>query len=89
MLFYVMGFFFESGHILRFHEFLVVLFDYFYSRLKIFPLSLFFVKMQVESDINQKLQNWQPQDKMLFLINKKTWDWVKKFYVCVVSSLIH
>ena len=84
-----MGFFFESGHVLQFHEFLVVLFDYFYSRLKIFPLGLFFVKMQVESDINQKLQNWQPQDKMLFLINKKTWDWGKKFYVRVVSSLIH
>ena len=84
-----MGSFSESGHILQFHEFLVVLFDYFYSRLKIFPLGLFFVKMQVERDINQKLQNWQPQDKMLFLINKKMWDWGKKFYVCVVSSLIH
>lgn len=89
MLFSIMGSFSESGHILQFHEFLVVLFDYFYSRLKIFPLGLFFVKMQVERDINQKLQNWQPQDKMLFLINKKMWDWGKKFYVCVVSSLIH
>ena len=89
MLFSIMESFSESGHILQFHEFLVVLFDYFYSRLKIFPLGLFFVKMQVERDINQKLQNWQPQDKMLFLINKKMWDWGKKFYVCVVSSLIH
>lgn len=89
MLFSIMGSFFESGHVLQFHEFLVVLFDYFYSRLKIFPLGLFFVKIQVEHDINQKLQNWQPQDKMLFLINKKMWDWGKKFYVCVVSSLIH
>lgn len=89
MLFSIMGSFSESGHILQFHEFLVVLFDYFYSRLKIFPLGLFFVKMQVEHDINQKLQNWQPQDKMLFLINKKMWDWGKKFYVCVVSSLTH
>ena len=88
MLFSIMGFFFESGHVLQFHEFLVVLFDYFYSRLNIFPLGLFFVKMQVESDTNQKLQNWQPLDKMLFLI-KKMWDWGKKFYVCVVSSLIH
>lgn len=89
MLFSIMGSFSESGHILQFHEFLVVLFDYFYSRLKIFPLGLFFVKIQVEHDINQKLQNWQPQDKMLFLINKKMWDWGKKFYVYVVSSLIH
>ena len=33
MLFPIVGSFCESGHVLQFREFLVVLFDYFYSRL--------------------------------------------------------